>query len=74
MGGSRWEKLFPHFEYRRSAPGDPSLSHRHSGHVVPATVRVRSQEEVVVGLSEREALEECRRCLRCDLRVTPNGN
>jgi len=74
MGGSRWERLFPHFEYGRSAPGEPSLSHRHSGHVVPATVRVRSQEEVVVGLSEREALEECRRCLRCDLRVTPNGN
>ena len=74
MDGSRWQKLFPHFEYGRSAPGEPSLSHRHTGHAVPATVRVGSQEEVVVGLSDREALEECRRCLRCDLRVPVNGN
>jgi hypothetical protein len=27
---------------------------------------------VVVGLQPEEALEECRRCLRCDLRAAVN--
>jgi NADH-quinone oxidoreductase subunit F len=74
MGGSRWQQLFPTFEYSRQVPGEPSLSHRHSGHSVSAATRARSQEEVVVGLESKEALEECRRCLRCDLRITINGN
>jgi NADPH-dependent glutamate synthase beta subunit-like oxidoreductase len=37
-------------------------------HVLPANERVHSQQEVVAGLDAQEALEECRRCLRCDLR------
>jgi NADH-quinone oxidoreductase subunit F len=74
MGSSRWQQLFPTFEYSRQVPGEPSLSHRHSGHSVSAATRARSQEEVVVGLDSKEALEECRRCLRCDLRITANGN
>ena len=72
MGEQRWEKLFPDFEYSRQAPGEPSLSRRHSGHSLLAKIRVRSQEEVVAGLSPEEALEEARRCLRCDLRATVN--
>ncbi len=36
--------------------------------------RARSQEEVVAGLSPQEALEECRRCLRCDLRITATAD
>jgi len=74
MGGQRWESLFPQFEYSRQAPGEPSLSHRHTAHVLPAKERARSQQEVVAGLSPQEALEECRRCLRCDLRATVPTN
>ena len=74
MGEQRWEKLFPEFTYSRQAPGEPSLSRRHTAHDVPAKVRVQSQEEVVAGLSSQEALEECRRCLRCDLRVAVSAN
>ena len=73
-GEARWDQLFPDFEYSRTAPGEPSLSRRHVGHDVPAALRVRSQREVVDGLSAREALEECRRCLRCDLRATVTAN
>ena len=69
MGGGRWKRLFPQFEYSRQAPGEPSLSRRHTAHTVPAEVRVRSQVEVVAGLDAKEALEESRRCLRCDLRA-----
>ncbi len=74
MGEQRWQKLFPDFEYSRRAPGEPSLSHRHAAHTVPADVRVRSQQEVVAGLDTAEALEECRRCLRCDLRITTSAD
>jgi len=74
MGGGRWQKLTPQFEYQRNVPGEPSLSHRHGGRALPAATRVHSQEEVVNGLSAREAVEESRRCLRCDLRATVNGN
>src|SRR5208282_3041911 len=74
MGEDRWERLFPEFEYSRQAPGEPTLSRRHTAHFVPAEVRVRSQEEVVAGLDPEEALEECRRCLRCDLRTAVSAN
>jgi NADPH-dependent glutamate synthase beta subunit-like oxidoreductase len=73
-GEQRWERLFPDFEYSRTAPGEPSLSRRHEAHAIPAALRVRSQQEVVAGLDSKEALEECRRCLRCDLRVPVSAN
>jgi NADH-quinone oxidoreductase subunit F len=69
MGEDRWERFIPDFEYSRLAPGEPSLSRRHSAQSLPAALRVRSQQEVVAGLDATEALEECRRCLRCDLRA-----
>jgi NADH-quinone oxidoreductase subunit F len=73
MGEERWERLFPQFEYSRQAPGEPSLSRRHSASALPAKVRVHSQQEVIAGLDPQEALEECRRCLRCDLRITASA-
>jgi len=69
MGEARWESLFPDFDYSRQAPGEPSLSRRHTAHSLPAKVRARNEQEVVAALSAQEALEECRRCLRCDLRA-----
>jgi NADH-quinone oxidoreductase subunit F len=74
MGGGRWERLFPEFEYSRQAPGEPSLSRRHEGQSIAAKTRARSQQEVVTGLSREEALEECQRCLRCDLRVPTSAH
>jgi NADH-quinone oxidoreductase subunit F len=74
MGESRWERIMPDFEYSRTVPGEPSLSRRHTGHDVPAALRVCSQVEVVDGLDPKEALDEARRCLRCDLRATVGVN
>lgn len=74
MGEGRWEKLVPEFEYSRHTPGEPSLSRRHSAHAIPAATRIRSEQEVIPALDPEEALEECRRCLRCDLRITANVN
>jgi NADH-quinone oxidoreductase subunit F len=73
MGEQRWEQIFPKFEYSQQAPGEPSLSHRHKAHSLVAAARAHSQQEVVVDLSPQEALEECRRCLRCDLRPAPSA-
>jgi len=72
-GIERWEQLLPEFEYSHQAPGEPSLSHRHAARSLPADSRAHTEEEVVAGLSSEEALEECRRCLRCDLRGTPGA-
>jgi hypothetical protein len=58
----------PKFEYSRTAPGEPSLSRRHEAPALAAAARAHTWKEVVGTLSAAEALEECRRCLRCDLR------
>jgi len=68
-GADRWQQLFPDFDLGRAAPTEPSLSRRHVASSLPAAQRIHSQDEVVGALSAAEALEECRRCLRCDLRV-----
>jgi NADH-quinone oxidoreductase subunit F len=73
MGEQRWDQLFAHFEFDQTTPGEPSLSRRHISHESPPQTRVHTQDEVVTGLSAQEALEECRRCLRCDLRVLAGG-
>ena len=69
MGEQRWENLFPTIEFNHEAPDETSPSHRHSAHPIAVFRRNRSQEEVVRGLDALEAWEECRRCLRCDLRM-----
>jgi len=53
-------------------PGEPSLSRRHIAASLSPRLRIHSQQEVVSGLSHQEALDECRRCLRCDLRMPGN--
>ena len=68
MGTSRWENLFPNFEYSQQPPPDPKPSRRHDAKASPARSRVHTQEEVIADLDPQEALEESRRCLRCDLR------
>jgi NADH-quinone oxidoreductase subunit F len=73
-GAERWERLFPPFEQLPQTPAEPSLSRRHTAHPLPAATRVLSQQEVVAGLDAQEALEECLRCLHCDLKVPVGSN
>jgi NADH-quinone oxidoreductase subunit F len=73
-GVQRWQRLFPQFEYSRQAPGEPSPSRRHTARALPPATRVHSQQEVVAGLNSQEVLEECCRCLRCDLKIPVNSN
>jgi NADPH-dependent glutamate synthase beta subunit-like oxidoreductase len=69
MGELRWPRIFPSFQYDRTAPGEPSISPRHEAGLLPAAQRTQSDDEVVATLSSADAIDECRRCLRCDLRA-----
>jgi NADH-quinone oxidoreductase subunit F len=66
MEADRWQSLYPQFDYEQTPPEEPSPNRRHTGKVLAAAARVRSQEEVVAGLNQEEALDETCRCLRCD--------
>ncbi len=68
MGVRRWEQLFPNLEYSQTPPAHPSESRRHSVSEIPAEERAESFQEAAVGLTGVEAMEECCRCLRCDIR------
>ena len=68
MGAKRFHLLFGGFEYSQAAPETPSPSQRHRSAELPALVRIRGEEEVVLGLAPEEAREESCRCLRCDVR------
>jgi NADH-quinone oxidoreductase subunit F len=69
MEADRWQNLYPQFDYDQTPPEEPSPNHRHTGQALAAAVRVRSQEEVVAGLNQEEALDETCRCLRCDVKT-----
>ena len=65
----RWNQIFPKPEYEQTPPEEPSMSRRHTGHELAAAVRVKSDAEVVTGLTKEEAIDEACRCLRCDVEV-----
>jgi len=69
MDAKRWDSLFRPVEYEQRPPDSPSDSRRHKPHELSAQIRVGSEEEVVLGLTPEEALDEACRCLRCDVKV-----
>ena len=73
MESDRWNALYPELKYGQVPPEEPSQSRRHSGHPLSASARVRSQAEVVSGLTQEEAVDEACRCLRCDVTAV-NGS
>jgi NADH-quinone oxidoreductase subunit F len=68
MGSKRFAQLFGGFEYQRAAPDSPQPAARRHSAELAASVRVKSDREVVLGLSAADAHEECGRCLRCDVK------
>jgi NADPH-dependent glutamate synthase beta subunit-like oxidoreductase len=68
MGAKRFGLLFSGFDYKQEAPEHPSPSRRHHSAELAPAQRVKDDAEVVVGLTAEEAAEECRRCLRCDVK------
>jgi NADH-quinone oxidoreductase subunit F len=68
MGEKRWARIWPEFDYSMRTPAHVSESRRHHVHELPAKNRVRNFHEAVTGFTPVEAMEECGRCLRCDIR------
>jgi NADH-quinone oxidoreductase subunit F len=69
METERWNSLYPEVEYEQTPPEEPSPTRRHTGRALAASLRVRSQDEVVSGLTQEEARDEACRCLRCDVQA-----
>ncbi len=69
MGVSRFQDLWPRFEYNNDAPLHPSERRRHHIRERDAELRVEDFEDATIGLAPVEAMEECGRCLRCDVRA-----
>jgi len=67
-GARRFTQIFPEFEYDQEPPAQPSESRRHTVTELPAAERVGTFNEATIGLTPVEAMEECCRCLRCDVR------
>ena len=70
MGTKRFPQLAEKFEYDQTPPAQSSECPRQIPGSVPARERVQNFEEVSLGLTAVEALEEATRCLRCDIRTT----
>jgi NADH-quinone oxidoreductase subunit F len=67
MGDRRMSQLTRQFEYEQTVPPEASEARRHESRHIPANQRVHCWDEVLLGLTPEEALEETRRCLRCDV-------
>ena len=69
MEVNRWSELWPEFDVPNAAPAHPSDRARHSMREREASERVQDFDETTWGLAPVEAMEECGRCLRCDVRA-----
>jgi NADH-quinone oxidoreductase subunit F len=68
MGGGRWGRIQPAFEYDNSPPEQPAECRRNVTEELPAHERVENFEESVVGFTPVQAMDESCRCLRCDVK------
>jgi NADH-quinone oxidoreductase subunit F len=68
MNADRFDQIMPKYEYSQIAPAEPSPVTRHVSAELAPGERVRSFEEVLLGITGTEAIEESGRCLRCDIR------
>jgi len=66
MGAKRFAQLFGGFEFSQT-PEIPSPSRRYRSAELTPQLRILSDDEVVLGLTEPEARDEASRCLRCDI-------
>ncbi|HEY5960932.1 MAG TPA: FAD-dependent oxidoreductase, partial [Polyangiaceae bacterium] len=69
MGVNRFAELWPRFEYKREVPLHPSERGRSKIREREPELRAKDFDDATIGLSPVEAMEECGRCLRCDVRA-----
>ena len=74
MGAARFDRVMPKFAYSQIPPPQQSDLPRHELTELPARERVMNFNEAMLGLSAAQALDEARRCLRCDIRENQHGH
>ncbi len=69
MGAQRFSEIAPKLDYDQTPPVHTSECPRRVPGQLPPRERAKNFEEVTVGLTVIQALEEANRCLRCDIHV-----
>ncbi len=69
MGKNRCAGIAPHLSYSQTPPAETSDCPRHIPGQLPAKKRAKTFDEVSIGLTVVQTLEEANRCLRCDIHV-----
>jgi NADH-quinone oxidoreductase subunit F len=72
-GRDRMSQLRRQFDYPAVVPAEPLGGPRHLMQHLPASERDGNFSEVTMGLSAAEALAESSRCLRCDVKASPEA-
>jgi hypothetical protein len=67
-GQSRFVQLFREIPYSRDVPAVPQSGGKRPLRDLPVAARRGNFWEISSGLSEKNALAEARRCLRCDVK------
>ncbi len=68
MGDHRYEKLFKKIAYQNPLILEPDGTFRNIPEILPVENRLNNFEPVDQGLSNKQALAEAIRCLRCDIK------
>jgi len=71
VGPGRFEQIKRRFRYTNAVPAQPLGGDRHAMEHLPAKERYENFAEVAQGLTQEGAREEVRRCLRCDVKASP---
>jgi NADH dehydrogenase FAD-containing subunit len=72
-GEDRFEKLWPHFDYAQTIPPAGQGGGRNPARLLPVEERRGTWVDVSPTFTEWQAKAECFRCLRCDIKATPEA-
>jgi len=71
MGPGRFAHIRRNYRYSSTVPAQPMGGPRHAMDHMPAHERHENFAEVAMGLSMEDAQQEAQRCLRCDVKASP---
>ncbi|MCM8814176.1 MAG: FAD-dependent oxidoreductase, partial [Candidatus Omnitrophica bacterium] len=69
-GSARHDRLARKFSYNQQVPFDPQGGGKKQIKTVAVPARIKNFLEISCGLTREQALAECARCLRCDVKET----
>jgi NADH-quinone oxidoreductase subunit F len=70
----RFNRLFRQFNYENKIPSEPQGNKGSVVEELKLTERIKDFREVSLGLTSKQAENECLRCLRCDVKESARGS